>query len=102
MGSCLSSVAAMPESGNIQDSFGWAQYRQGEFEQAVESLEQAVSMEPANAVINDHLGDAYWQVGRKREAGFQWSRALSLDPDADLRADIEAKIERGAPEGSAW
>ena len=95
-------VAAMPESGNIQDSFGWAQYRQGEFEQAVESLEQAVSMEPANAVINDHLGDAYWQVGRKREAGFQWTRALSLDPDADLRADIEAKIERGAPEGSAW
>ena len=59
-------------------------------------------MEPANAVINDQLGDAYWQVGRKREAGFQWTRALSLDPDADLRADIEAKIERGAPEGSAW
>lgn len=95
-------VAAMPESGNIQDSFGWAQYRQGEYEQAVESLEQAVSMEPANAVINDHLGDAYWQVGRKREAGFQWTRALSLDADAELRAAIEAKIERGAPDGAPW
>ncbi|MBA3998967.1 tetratricopeptide repeat protein [Brevundimonas sp.] len=88
-------VAAEPDSGHIQDSLGWAQYRQGQFEAAVETLELAVSLEPGNAVINDHLGDAYWQVGRRREAEFQWSRALSLAPEPDLRAQVEAKLERG-------
>ena len=48
-------------------------------------------------MIYDHLGDAYWQVGRRREAVFQWSRVLTLDPDADLRAEVERKLENGLP-----
>ena len=87
--------AADPEDGNIQDSLGWAQYRQGQYDTAVDTLEQAVAKEPANAEINDHLGDAYWQVGRRREAGFQWNRVLTLDPDAERRAEVEKKLERG-------
>lgn len=87
--------AAEPEDGNIQDSLGWAQYRQGQYETAVETLESAVAKEPANAEINDHLGDAYWQVGRKREAGWQWNRVLTLAPDAERRAEVEAKIADG-------
>jgi tetratricopeptide (TPR) repeat protein len=87
--------AAEPENGNIQDSLGWAQYRQGQYEQAVETLEAAVAKEPANAEINGHLGDAYWKVGRRREAGFQWARVLTLDPEPDERAAAEAKLSIG-------
>ncbi|MFC5345927.1 tetratricopeptide repeat protein [Brevundimonas staleyi] len=87
--------AADPTNGNIQDSLGWAQYRQGQFDTAVETLEQAVAKEPANAEINDHLGDAYWQVGRRREAGFQWNRVLTLDPDDERRAEVERKLTEG-------
>ena len=87
--------AADPQSGNIQDSLGWAQYRQGQYEVAVETLEQAVDKEPANAEINDHLGDAYWQVGRRREATFQWNRVLTLDPDAERRSEVEKKLAEG-------
>jgi tetratricopeptide (TPR) repeat protein len=87
--------AAEPEDGNIQDSLGWAQYRQGQYETAVDTLEEAVSKEPANPEINDHLGDAYWQVGRQREAGFQWNRVLTLDPDAHRRAEVERKLAEG-------
>jgi len=94
-------VAAQPESGHIQDSLGWAQYRQGDYEQAVDTLELAVGLEPGDPTINDHLGDAYWQVGRRREAGFQWSRVLSLDPDADLRAEVERKLSDGLAPGAA-
>ncbi|WP_420470778.1 tetratricopeptide repeat protein [Brevundimonas sp. FT23042] len=90
--------AADPENGNIQDSLGWAQYRQGQYETAVSTLEDAVAKEPANAEINDHLGDAYWQVGRRREAEWQWNRVLTLDPDADQRAEIEQKLATGLPE----
>lgn len=87
--------AADPDDGNIQDSLGWAQYRQGQYETAVETLEQAVAKEPANAEINDHLGDAYWKVGRRREAGFQWNRVLTLEPDAERRAEVERKLTEG-------
>lgn len=84
--------AADPSDGNIQDSLGWAQYRQGQFEAAVETLEQAVAKEPANAEINDHLGDAYWAVGRQREAGFQWNRVLTLEVEAERKAEVETKL----------
>ena len=47
------------------DSLGWAYYRLGDYKQAVEQLERAVELEPADPDINDHLGDAYWRVGRR-------------------------------------
>nr|WP_314437415.1 tetratricopeptide repeat protein [uncultured Brevundimonas sp.] len=87
--------ALEPENGNIQDSLGWAQFKQGQFTVAVETLEQAVDKEPANAEINDHLGDAYWRVGREREARWLWSRVLTLDPDAERKAEVERKLEDG-------
>ncbi len=86
---------ANPTDGNIQDSLGWAQYRRGDYATAVVTLEEAVAKEPANAEINDHLGDAYWQVGRTREAGFQWNRVLTLEPDAERRAEVEQKLTDG-------
>jgi hypothetical protein len=45
--------------------------------------------------VTDHLGDIYWQVGRKREAQFQWRRALSFDPDDKEKPRIQRKIEVG-------
>ncbi|MDP3419204.1 M48 family metallopeptidase, partial [Falsiroseomonas sp.] len=87
--------AADPDNGHIQDSVGWAQFRQGQYEAAVETLEGAVAKLPGNATIVDHLGDAYWQVGRQREAEWQWSRVLTLDPDAEQRAGVEQKLVKG-------
>lgn len=84
--------AAEPKDGNIQDSLGWAQFRQGQYEAAVVNLEGAVDKEPANPEINDHLGDAYWAVGRQREAGFQWNRVLTLEVDDKRRAEVEGKL----------
>ncbi|HWQ86317.1 tetratricopeptide repeat protein [Brevundimonas sp.] len=90
--------AADPQNGNIQDSLGWAQFRQGQYETAVQTLEEAVGKQPGNAEIVDHLGDAYWQVGRRREAEWQWSRVLTLEPDAPRRAEVEQKLVRGLPD----
>jgi tetratricopeptide (TPR) repeat protein len=87
--------AAQPDDGNIQDSLGWSQYRQGQYDVAVVTLEGAVAKEPANAEINDHLGDAYWQVGRRREAQWQWTRVLTLTPDAERRTEVEQKLASG-------
>ena len=43
-------------------------------------------------MINDHLGDAYWRVGRKLEAIFQWNRALTSKPEEAEIPRIKDKI----------
>jgi len=84
-----------PNDGYITDSFGWALYLSGEYELAVQSLEKAVEAAPSDGTINEHLGDAYWKVGRRNEARFQWQRALGLDIEDEQRAAILTKLERG-------
>ena len=88
-------VDADPKSGAMTDSLGWGYYRLGDYQTAVEKLELAVSLEAGDPDINNHLGDAYWRVGRRIEARFQWSRVLTLEPDAKLRAEVEAKLRNG-------
>lgn len=88
-------VELRPNSGYIIDSLGWAHYRLGEYEEAVEHLERALELMPSDPVINDHLGDAYWQVGRKLEATFLWKHALSNDPEEADRVRIEEKLRSG-------
>jgi len=95
-------VAANPQSGAMVDSLGWAYYRLGDYKQAVEKLEQAVELEAGDPDINNHLGDAYWKVGRRDEAQFQWRRVLTLNPDAKMKAQVEAKLASGlGPDGPA-
>jgi Flp pilus assembly protein TadD len=82
------------------DSLGWAYYRLGDYKKAVQKLEEAVELEAGDPEINNHLGDAYWKVGRRDEALFQWRRVLTLQPDAKIRADAEQKIASAAgPDG---
>lgn len=88
-------VAQRPRDGYIVDSLGWVLYRLGDYEKAVPHLERAVELQASDPVINDHLGDAYWKVGRNREARFQWRRAKSLEPEADVLEIIEDKLKRG-------
>jgi hypothetical protein len=45
--------------------------------------------------VVEHLGDAYWHVGRFREARFQWNRALSQKPDKDRVPIILDKVSNG-------
>ena len=84
--------------GYIVDSLGWAYYRQGKYDQAVIELERALALKSSDPVINDHLGDAYWKVGRKLEAQFQWNHARDLKPEPEDLAVILKKIENGFDE----
>ena len=84
-----------PLDGYIADSVGWAYYKLGRYDEALQTLEEAVQLAPAASEINDHLGDAYWRVGRKLDARFEWSHALSLDPEPVDRPNIERKLQIG-------
>ena len=99
-------VAARPNDGYITDSLGWVLYRLNRFADAVEHMERAAELMAVDPIINDHLGDVYWAVARRREAEFQWTRALSFEPE-DVDADrIRRKLDVGldvvlAEEGAA-
>lgn len=84
-----------PDEGSITDSYAWVFYRRGRFERAVELLERAAASEPAEPTINEHLGDAYWRLGRKVDARFAWRAAMvGAEKDEDL-ARLGRKVDWG-------
>jgi Flp pilus assembly protein TadD len=85
-------AALRPNDGAIIDSLGWVVLKQGDVPTAVRHLERAVELESTDATITGHLGDAYWAAGRLLEAGFQWRRALALNPEPEDVPKLEAKI----------
>ncbi len=91
-------VELRPDNGFIIDSLGWAHYRLGDYEIAVETLERAMAAQPGDPVITSHYGDALWRTGRKPEARMQWRNALRADPEPELAAEIERKLEHGFDE----
>ena len=96
----LSKAAGLdPKDPAVLDSLGYVEMKRGNTKRALALLIQAVELAPDDAEVNGHLGDAFWQAGQKLQAAYQWDRALGLNPDATLKAALEAKIQQhfGAP-----
>jgi tetratricopeptide (TPR) repeat protein len=94
-------VEQRPNDGYIVDSLGWVLYQLGEFEDAARFLERAAELRPNDPVILDHFGDGLWRVGRDDEARFQWRRALSFEPEAELDEMLRRKIDQGLSDDQA-
>ncbi|MGF1649371.1 MAG: tetratricopeptide repeat protein [Hyphomicrobiaceae bacterium] len=88
-------VELKPNDGYIVDSLGWAYFRLGDIEKAVQYLEQAVELQPEDPILNDHLGDALWKAGREREARYQWQLALTFKPEPEEVIKIQRKLAEG-------
>jgi Flp pilus assembly protein TadD len=88
-------VKAAPNDGYIVDSLGWAFYKMGRYEDAVDTLEKAVQLASTDPEINDHLGDAYWRAGRTTEARFQWNIAASVDKEGKVKERVLPKLANG-------
>jgi Flp pilus assembly protein TadD len=73
--------------------------KSGDIGQAMQLLIKAVEMDPDDAEVNAHLGDAFFAAGEKLQAGYQWQRALALKPDAKLQAQIEDELKQVSPQG---
>ena len=83
-----------PEDSAIADSLAWALYKRGEVAKALPLLEKASRADPGGARVNEHLGDAYWKLGRHYEARYAW-RAAVVYADNEAAARLEAKLARG-------
>lgn len=84
------------EDGNPSylDSLGWAYFKQGKADQAREPLERAASAQPRNSVIQDHLGEMYFQLKRYKDAASAWSAALAGDKDGIDIAAVAKKRDK--------
>jgi tetratricopeptide (TPR) repeat protein len=72
-------LGAKPESGHILDSLGWILYKKGQYDKAVAELERAHRIMPQDGTVAEHLGDAYFQNKRYRDALRTYRRALVLE-----------------------
>ena len=77
-----------------EDTYGWAQYKQGDYKSALSTLEAAQTKMPDQAVIRYHLGMSYAAVGQADKAAEQFKAALALEPDGTpLKDMIRAAIK---------
>src|SRR5690606_41746558 len=72
-------VELAPMNGYIVDSLGWAFYKLGRVDEAVEVLEKAVQLLPADPEDNDRLADVYWTPGPERAAMLHGRIAIDVD-----------------------
>jgi tetratricopeptide (TPR) repeat protein len=83
-----------PESSAITDSLGWAYYLDGKAAQALPLLEKAAKAAGNDAAINEHLGDVFWALGRRRDARYAWNSARQ-SAEGDVVARLTGKIDLG-------
>ena len=92
--------ALRPDDASITDSLGWAEFKRGRLPQAIATLQRAAEADPAQAEIQEHLGDALYAAGRRYEARFAWRAAL-VNAEAEDKARIQAKIDLGLTAATA-
>ncbi len=88
-------LAIDPDNGSYLDSIGWAYFKDGKLDLALEHLQRAAQMLATNSLVQDHYADVLFRVGRYDDAIAAWTKALSGDLDSVERGDIDKKI-RGA------
>ena len=83
-----------PDNGYFLDTLGWVEYKRNNFKSAVYFLEKSVSILPRSAEVINHLGDCYFMLNRKREAIFEWNKALKYETNKDIIKKIKEKIKK--------
>lgn len=88
-------LALSPGNPAIIDSLGWAYYRLGDLEKALEYLQQAFAAFPDHEVAA-HLGEVLWQLNQTENATQIWQQGLEQKPDSSI---IKETLERLDIEG---
>jgi tetratricopeptide (TPR) repeat protein len=88
-------VSMEPEKGEYLDSLGWFYFKKGDAEKALKELlraQESILREDKrdDAVVLDHIGDAFAKLGRNAEALNYWQKSLALDHE---NKKVAGKIE---------
>jgi tetratricopeptide (TPR) repeat protein len=86
-------VAAEPTNASYLDTLGWIYYKLQQWKEAERYIAAAVATGRASAVVHEHLGDVYFQLGEKEKAMEYWKRALEMNQSNQA---LREKIQRGS------
>jgi tetratricopeptide (TPR) repeat protein len=81
-----------PDDGYILDTLGWVLFKRGQYKESVRALEAAYKIQPNEAVIAEHLGDAYYQVQMPEKAKRLYQRAAEQEVNVSALEKIRSKI----------
>lgn len=92
----IDKVAADPNAKNWID-LSLLYYKAGEFEQCINSCEQALKIAPNNTVALNNMCTAYNHLGQFEKAILSCEKALAIDPNFELAKGnlVEAKLGAG-------
>lgn len=76
-------LSLSPNDHYMLDSLGWAHYRKGNLDKAIDYLQQAYKVNP-DPEIAAHLGEVLWQKGQHDEAKRIWNDGLLSDPSNEV------------------
>jgi tetratricopeptide (TPR) repeat protein len=72
-------VALKPHNGYYVDSLAWALYKMGRIEEALKTIQRAVSLVSDDPVIYEHLGEIFLMREEREKAREAWLHSLQLD-----------------------
>ncbi len=85
-------LSVEPENGAYMDSLGWAYFRQGKYNLALKKLLEAEKKldesKSPDAVVYDHIGDAYLKHSKTDKALEYWEKSLKLKEEKKVREKI--------------
>lgn len=81
-----------PNDGYILDTVGWVYFKKGQTERAIKYLEAAFRAKSDEAIIAEHLGDAYLRHQMWQKAQKMYQEAAKLESDQNRAQRIHDKI----------
>ncbi|GAA5316399.1 MAG: tetratricopeptide repeat protein [Candidatus Pelagadaptatus aseana] len=85
-------IQIRPDDAAIIDSMGWLHFKQGNLEQALVRLRQAMNLMPDHEIAA-HLGEVLWLMGDKDQAESIWQRGLKLTPDSSIITETMDRLK---------
>jgi tetratricopeptide (TPR) repeat protein len=91
-----------PLNGAYLDSLGWAYYRQGKFDLALDKLLKAeIQLDKDKApdpIVFDHIADTYEKMGNHRKAIEYWEKSLKIkrNPEIIKKVNTSKKYLKGS------
>jgi cellulose synthase operon protein C len=84
---------SLPDNPEVNDTLGWAYYKQGRFPDAVAALRRAAELDPKNATTLYHLALACDKNGDRQGAKQAMALYLKLDPNSERSAELRRRME---------
>ncbi len=86
------------DNASYVDSLGWVLFKKKQYKEAKEYLQKAVKEEEGKHVeIYDHLGEACWALGDKKEAIDAWKKGVEVagpsKREQAKKTELEKKIK---------